>query len=225
VRTAALAAFSAALVSIACLLGWQFFGPFDRSPLPSPGSQSGESLAAINALRTELHELRRELRSLQSAYVSSSSAGEMKPAAWASRLATLEASLEELSSTPPADTGQTQDSIISALAVAPEAAAETAAENQRALAESAFEADNGKPLGDYTATIDTALHAAQGIQVTSTDCRNSICKITYTKSPSATQDSDPELVDRLSQAMPGRDVELLYANDAYGNDVVYIQLR
>ena len=102
-------------------------------------------------------------------------------------------------------------------------------QSQNVIAESDFEADSGKPLGDFQNSIGEALHSVTGIEVSGTVCRDTICKVNYVENDlSGSRDEADirsDLVDTLSQAAIGSAVEVSYANDASGNPVMYIQLR
>lgn len=96
-------------------------------------------------------------------------------------------------------------------------------------AEMDFEADSGIPLAEFTNSIETALHNADGIDTFGMDCRTSICKVDYSKvEPLSSADRSAgavELVDTLALALDGREVEIRYGKDSLGKDVMYIQLR
>ena len=95
--------------------------------------------------------------------------------------------------------------------------------------ESHFERDSGKPLGDYSNSIEDAIHSVDGIDVKGVDCGETICKITYSKSESLTSleegDVDSDLADKLMFGAEGRVVELKYADDSMGNRVIYAELK
>ena len=102
-------------------------------------------------------------------------------------------------------------------------------QSQNLMAESDFETDSGNPLGDFSNSIGEALHSVEGVEVNGMDCRDTICKVSYSEKelfdPQEEVDTRSDIVDKLSQAAIGRTVEVSYASDTSGNTVMYIQLR
>lgn len=100
---------------------------------------------------------------------------------------------------------------------------------QFADAENYFEVDSGRPIRAYTDLIDQHLNSADGLDVKGMDCGKSICKVTYSKPESlpfnVESDAESELVDKLLFGIEDRDVDLRYADDPYGNRVLYIEMK
>ena len=100
------------------------------------------------------------------------------------------------------------------------------------IGEEAFEADAGEPLGDTIDNISDVLHSSDDlVEIRDLDCRQSVCKITYTASigdPSSmgrNSEGDNVLIDRLTDGAPGADFDISHARDDQGNSVMYSQLR
>ena len=96
-------------------------------------------------------------------------------------------------------------------------------------AEDYFNADAGKPISAYTDSIEQHLSSASSLNVNGMDCGKSICKVTYSKPEpfkfNVESDTESELIDKLLFGIEGRDVDLRYADDHYGNRVLYIEMK
>lgn len=95
-------------------------------------------------------------------------------------------------------------------------------------AETYFESHSGQPIGNYSDSIENAIHSVGGIEPQSVVCRTSICKITYRSSSFATEnddDLDSSFADELMFGVDGRTVELRYAKDELGNQVIYAEVK
>ena len=94
-------------------------------------------------------------------------------------------------------------------------------------AEELFAADAGAPLDkEAQDTIGEVFRASDNVNVQDIYCKNSICKITYSKSQSgmdAGDDSDFALIDQLTDGLGGTGLDIRYAKDEHGNDVMYVQ--
>lgn len=122
------------------------------------------------------------------------------------------------------------DSLSSYLSPARQESAEETKAQYFAQAESDFESDSGDtPIGEYSDSLSETLQAVNGVDVRAMDCRNSICRVTYSKSeslsPEELADIDAELIDKMAFGVEGHNVDLTHASDEYGNKIVYIQLR
>jgi hypothetical protein len=102
-------------------------------------------------------------------------------------------------------------------------------QRENLVAESEFETDSGKPLGDFQNSIGEALHSADGIEVSGIVCRDTICKVNYVekefRDSQEGTDTRSDVVDKLSQAASGSTIEVSYSSDASGSPVMFIQLR
>lgn len=192
--------------------------------------KADSNLVSIIALRSELRDLRDLSNSKNppitgEPIIASSDSG-IKDLM--ERLEIVEEALTKLSPSMPLSTEQriaTFDMQMKARAIPTEVSVIEQYQNS----ESYFESDAGKPLGDYENAIDDSLHSVEGIDVKGVDCRDTICKITYSKSESVTSqeqgDVDSNLADKLMFGVEGRVVELRYANDTMGNNVIYAELK
>ncbi|MEM9255901.1 MAG: hypothetical protein AAGA91_10650 [Pseudomonadota bacterium] len=100
------------------------------------------------------------------------------------------------------------------------------------LAESAFSADSGTPLDQQSqAIIAETFHSAEWADLHSMDCRTSICKITYSQSTAAPidgvtdDDAELELIKRIGSDLGEDNLDIRFARDEQGNDVMYVQIR
>ena len=97
------------------------------------------------------------------------------------------------------------------------------------LYEEKYDVDMGVPLGNFPESIRDVFHSSEDIELAELDCKETICKITYSKSNASTNDRDAnrdlELADKLAIEASGYQVDVMYAKDSYGNDIMYVQLR
>lgn len=100
---------------------------------------------------------------------------------------------------------------------------------QFAEAESHFEDDSGQSITAYTDSIDQHISTVEGLDVKGMDCANSICKVTYSKPESSPfnveSEAEAKLVDKMLFGIENRDVDIRYADDPYGNSVIYIEMK
>lgn len=234
-RTILVTAITASFVTLLCVFGMRLLledaEHYDRpSELQNLEAKVNASLDSISALHMELQDVRQQL-SLRTDVKDSSSVVAIEDSEYkvlSERLATVEDDLAALSIPRTISREQRKDAFerrVEEHAISPEVSSTLL----YADAENYFESDSGRPLGGYTDSIDDALHAVEGIDLKGVDCRDTICKITYSKSESATSDEhydvDSDLEDRLMFGIEGREVELRYANDSMGNNVIYAQVK
>jgi len=104
-----------------------------------------------------------------------------------------------------------------------------ASANQFTDAEEYFNNDSGRPIGTYADSIEQNLSTVKDLDVAGMDCGESICKVTYSRPDSSRfideTDVESKLADKLLFGIDAQDVDLRYADDPYGNRVVYIQLH
>ena len=188
------------------------------------------SLDSIAALHRGLRDIRQQLN-LRNGVKDSSSISAIEDSESmdiSERLETLEDALAALSIPQSISREQRKDAFEQRIEerVTPSVVSSTLLYND---AENYFERDSGKPLGDYSDSISDALHAVEGIDLKGLDCRDTICKITYSNSEFATSaehhNVGSELEDKLMFGTEGRAVELRYANDSMGNNVIYAQVK
>lgn len=93
-----------------------------------------------------------------------------------------------------------------------------------------FETDSGIPLDEHTEeAIAEVFHASDNINMQQIYCKSSVCKITYSKPSNdlhgtvANDESDFTLIDQLSDELGWGDLDVRYARDEQGNDVMYVQ--
>lgn len=224
---------AASFVSIAFNLGLQLTR--DKDPPDFSAHKVNELTAAVDinvssiaSLRSELGEVRDHLTGICGQMTGQAHAiAEAEINNLLKRVESIEDSVDTLSDARPGGSlpGKNGgDGLATFLAKNSPSAAENTA-----VFESDFEADSGEPLGNFSDSIDEALHSIEGIEVTGVDCRTSVCKVSYSK-PERTDsqeefDSEDELVNRLAVSAPGRGVEVRYDKDAYGEDIMYIMLR
>jgi len=95
--------------------------------------------------------------------------------------------------------------------------------------ENYFENHSGRPIGEYSDSIADAIHSVDGIDLQSVECKKSICKITYNNSSSIVSqegdDLNSYLADKLMFGLEGQAVELRYANDELGNQIIYAEVK
>lgn len=186
----------------------------------------------------ELAELRRQLREIQTAMLPArrAQAPEASPAQndsdLESRIAALESALGDASRQTPGPARYLEKR-------RPRASTEPASTTpgapgyeQGSSAEATFEEDAGKPFGESSDGVMGAfLAAGDDISVSDVFCKKTICKVTYSHAQSnpdgdsALDDPGPAIVDRLVDSFGGAPLDIRYAKNADGGDVMYIQLR
>jgi hypothetical protein len=68
------------------------------------------------------------------------------------------------------------------------------------------------------------------IQLYDVDCRKSVCKVTYSlvhddsSETAAFSDPDMEIMDHLVEGFGGADLDISYARNPKGENIMYIQL-
>jgi len=230
------AALTAAVVAAACVVLVQFAleGPEHGSPdarLDTLTTEVGDHTRALSALRTELLDIRRQLSAADRAVTASDGAtNEVSATADISaRLAALEHSLARLSAEQTASVDQRREDFARRIADRSASPAAMTATAGYAAAEEAFNLDSGKPLAQYTDAIEQTLHGVDSIELQGLECRESICKITYRPSASLTpqerSDAESALADELMFGINGQSVELTYATDAHGQNLVYVKVN
>ena len=230
------AAVIASLVSVGAVLGLQTVQETRRPALDSGSAEMAPLIRAnvesIANLKSELIELRKQLASTEGATSGGVVLdGDAETAGLAKRLDKMEHTLAELSAPGPLAGSKTGAELENKLTQVTQLAAggSSFSYDQSARAEIDFEKDSGVPLGDLEETIGDALYTAEGIDISGMDCRDTICKVTYSKSGSlraqGAGDGGYEIVDQLAQATNGREVEVRYGSDPAGKKVMYIQVR
>ena len=230
-------AITATLVSLVCVLALQVTyepqgtGPTAGSRIEEVAEGVERNLDSIIMLRSELFEIRNELSQHFTLFgretgtdLSASPENEL-----IARIELLEASIKNLSPTEMLSSSPNRDVIREQYIDSLRESNEIAASSQINLLESNFENDSGIPLGNYSELIGDTLHALDSIVIKGIDCRNTACKVTYSKTNSLesqeVSEERFELVDQLAQSAGGHDVDVRYAKDHFGNEVMYIQLR
>lgn len=224
---------AAAVVSAVCNIGLDLarernvadLSPYEVDKLTAG---IGTNSASIASLRSDLRELRdRSARDQGPATGDLRVSPELAINELVDRMDALEESVQKLSADGSAGSLSVKDGsdgLARFLAANSQSSAETAA-----VFESDFESDSGKPLGDFSDSIDEALHSIEGFQVKGVECRNTICRVAYSRPESSGSqgavDPENELVDRLALSAPGREVEVRYDKDTFGGDIMYIRLR
>jgi hypothetical protein len=97
---------------------------------------------------------------------------------------------------------------------------------------SAFEVDNGTPLGSYSDIIYDSFHEiADIVQLHDFQCKQSICKIAYSGNGeeydrfSESEHPGTLVIDKLSDNMGETSLDIRFSREAGGNQVMYVQLR
>ncbi len=226
----------ASLVSVGAVLGLQTVQETRRPALDSGSAELAPLIRAnvesIATLKSELIELREQLASTErSTNYGVVIDGGAETAGLAKRLDKIEHTLAELSAPGPLAGSKTGAELEKKLTQVTQLAAggSSISYDQSVQAEIDFENDSGVPLGDIEETISDALYTAEGIDISGMECRDTICKVTYSKSGSfqaqGAGDGGHEIVDQLAQATNGREVEVRYGSDPAGKKVMYIQMR
>jgi len=226
----------ASLVSIICILGLQFALKSQDAINPSSG---GEDLASvIKAHSDSIAVLKRELRDFQERFDQKGMHKEDQVTEIArtpkienliDRIEVMEEALHRFS-VDESKSGKAQsDKVSKQVAETMGQTSTGSTSKQTDVFEANFEEDSGVPLGDYAESIGETISAVEGLQVTGMDCRDTACRVTYSKTelfdPQGESDPSSGLVDELVQASNGREVEVRYAKDPSGDEVMYIQLR
>lgn len=221
---------TAALVSFVYHFVWQL-RPIASNHISSD-PRAGKLAAAIqlnmesiNLLRSEMAELQKMVsRDFELAKRENYATEKMKADELIDRLEDVENFIEELSVAGSAPVEKQYDKTKGLLNGSSSSSIDLAAYYQNE-----FENDSGVPLDDFSDSIEETLHSFEGIKVNGVECGNSVCKINYSKMESVglneVPDSEYELEEKLSLSAEGREVEVRYATDSYGSDVMYIQLR
>ena len=235
-KQVAISAITASLVSAACLFVFQT----SRDAAAISGGDStahvrdrkiGINSESISALRLEVDAIRRQLE--QNAGPDSTITATTDPGYDSSgmmvRIEYLEDAVTELTEPGRIETRALRVGFAEPINKISASDAEGSRVHLYAMAETSFEEDRGIPLGDYEDAIGDALHRAGDIAVHSMVCKETACKLTYSRTelPASTRvsDGDPELVDKLAKGAEGHAVEISYASDPSGNDVMYVRLR
>lgn len=227
------AAFAACLATVACLLAFK------------AGRESGENSAlennvqklavavqtnseTISLLRLELGKISNHL-SVTGGQAAAEELSDVEPDDVAERLRAVEDALAVISQRSAPAIKDATDSSVPPINRLSQESIERSSARRYELAEEKFESGSGIPLGGYVSAIDDTLHTLGNIEVQEMDCRDTICKITYTQTETSGSrqgaDEDLELVDKLAQAAEGREVEITYATDPAGDELMYIQVR
>jgi hypothetical protein len=95
-----------------------------------------------------------------------------------------------------------------------------------------YEADFETPRGQREALLESVFDDAPGdMALGSVTCKSSICKVTYAlaqgdkRSSTQLNAANDLLVNGISTAYGGADLDVLRGTDQYGNQVLYIQER
>jgi hypothetical protein len=100
------------------------------------------------------------------------------------------------------------------------------------VGETAFEVDEGEPLGGYSEAIYDSIHeVGDVVQLHDFHCKKSICKITYSGDGAEydrfadSEDPGTLLLDKLSDDLGGKGLDITFGREAGGNQVMYVKLR
>mgnify|MGYP003625967284 CR=1 FL=1 len=234
-KPAQLVAVTASIVAVVATLGLQFIFDTSRSGIAESELQQLNKTVLANRdsmslLRSDLQELR-QLLHVQTAGATPPRRPSADPSvdvALTDRLDAIEQRLSQVLTAQHMSPAQRKESLKSQLrdrVSSPDASANAA----YLAAESHFESDSGKPLGDYPDRIKDSLHLVDGIDLKGVDCLDTICRITYATSSSLTeseqQTATTAIEDSLLFGAEGRVVELRYASDSSGNRVIYAQIK
>ena len=227
---------TASLVSAAWLFAFQ---PVQHSGVTAGRDDAAEverarinaNSASIGGLRQELAGIRREFALIGGTDNGTIATERQAPTGHSleRRIERLESAVADLRATRPGVDRAVADKSIEPMFRLSPRSTELSDARHYAIAESSFEADGGTPLGDYEDAIGAALHRAGAIEVQNMNCRKTICRVTYSKTGTRASadrlEEEQELVDILAGDAQGRAVEIRYASDSSGNDVMYIQLQ
>ena len=199
-----------------------------KSPVPAAEKLAAEIRAnrdAITLLRSELVEIRNIASQDQAlAQREPSAIGAVKADELIDRLEAIEDSITRLSAGDSLPARKQFSHLEKLLSTDSVSSVELAAHYQ-----SDFEDDSGIPLDNFSDSINETLHSIKGMNVNGVECGNTVCKVVYTRVESAgineLSESEYELEDMLAQSAEGREVEVRYAKNPYGGEVMYIQLR
>ena len=93
-----------------------------------------------------------------------------------------------------------------------------------------FERDSGVPLDTHAEqAIAEVFHASDYVNMQQIYCKKSLCKVTYSRTDSDPQgavsadERDFALLDQLGDELGWDDLDVRYARDEQGNDVMYVQ--
>lgn len=226
-------ALTALVVSLSSIIAIELVTDGHKRDLSDPSlgkpEDADNTTQALDVMREELAIVARKLAAVESLVEKYRHSAELIPVKeLLDRLSNAERALESLTSSegniPIEDTHRNQ-----AFAEKVASFEVTSRPSTESNADEQFITHQGKSIHEFVPILDDALHKLETLSVEGMDCRDTICKVTYTKIPSESGEVseydavDP--VDALSMGMVGQTVEVRYALDQDGRDIMLISLR
>ena len=226
------AALIAALVSTICVLVIQSKQESDVlvSKIEQLDKVAGNHADTISTIYSEITRIRDQFDNKDGApLLAISDNALLESEDFSKRIEALESAVNQLKSSNAAERRRAIEGITEIFSHSKQQYTETGSNPHDALAEEEFQNDAGLLLDNYSESIAETLHTMPGIEIHTMDCRDTICKITYSGGqPSEFGDDayeELEIVDKLAQSIEGHNVEVRYASDSLGNEVIYVQLK
>jgi len=230
-----ISAITSLVVAMACIIGGRLFftGNDHNSSTNRPEKTAREIHANIDAITKLQSDLRTLTAQLADISHSSGDVNSLKVSTDSSdivgRVEAIENAVEELYTLSSAPHDNHIYDLYDQLSTRLQESVEGESHAQYTMAETVFDSDDGKPLGDFSTSISDVLHSVDGLVVIGFDCRDTVCKVTYAKpeSPDSLEEFNgrSEFVDKLAQSAGDSGVDIRYADDPSGNSVMYIQLQ
>lgn len=226
------AAFTAGSVSLALVL---FLSPaqeiggldFKVEQLAKVSETNTENISQLLAETSRFRDSSKYKEHLASPSIRSKDS--VDSAKFAERISALEIELGELQSSSSTKPVESEKVFREVYSQARQQYFESGSNPHDGLAESEFEKDAGLALGNYSRSIEETLHSIPDIEVSALECKNTICKATYSHIqsvyPDDSVDDGFDVVDKLAQSIEGYSVEVRYTTDPFGNRVMYLQLK
>lgn len=225
--------FTSVIVTLSVFLALQFLqkdGAETRFPILVAESEvsSLDLQAQIILLKSEIQRLHKRLEGFKHQQeIKATTRDQANSALFDKRIVQIELALDKLSSDAAVSRLKNNHVVPERMSERMDQHREVLTEQRRELVEAQFERDSGLPLGDFSDSIEDVIHQIDGIQAQGIDCRNTICKVTYAAGNELTtesEDADWQLMEQLLERSGGRQVDIRYANDSFGNNTMYIQL-
>lgn len=225
-RNLLVSALVSSIVALSIVMAFHFSyndGMRDNSTIPMVESATANSASEsqFTSLKNEIELIRNRMNRYEAA-----SGDQESLIMFDKRIAQIELALDELPSN--ASRGGAKNGQIAPQRMSErmDQTREVIADQARQQVEAQFESDSGLPLGDFGSSIEDAIQQVDGIQAQGIDCRNTICKVSYASGDvSGSEDLDWQIMEQLLERSGGRQVDVRYANDSFGNSNMYIQLN
>lgn len=231
----------AAILGAGVALLFIFSGfPYSRLADPEPAlSERKELEAVVGEIRDQILSLQNQLVDLtiqlqqRSTNRSAPTNLSEKGGGVLERLSALENAIELMRDGPRAlgnsESGSIRDGMLKNPGPQP---MEQSSYRQNVGAEEIFEADSGRRLDERAQdTISEIFHASDSVKMQGIYCKESVCKITYSNASNSQlsvgvgDEAEIVLIEQLSDEMGGADLDIRYARDDQGKEVMYVQFQ